>query len=81
MEDTNILVVILVPLGSLLLLLILRPIVLWYYKINEIVYLLEDIKYALTPQSKSKPTWVCPKCKFVNSNDVYDCKGCGFSLV
>jgi uncharacterized paraquat-inducible protein A len=62
------------------LILVLRKVVLWYYKIDRMVELLEDIKSALTSQSKTEDTWACPKCKVVNPNDVYKCTGCGYSL-
>ena len=79
--EITIIIAIATAFGLVLLFLVFRNVLLWYYKIDKIVDLLEDIKYALTSSKpKTIPTWECPKCKTVNSNYVYACAECGYSL-
>ena len=78
------------PLGSLLLIavvvviwavlfLLFRQVVLWYFRVNQIVELLTDIRNSLK-RTEGDVTWACPKCGSKNSNDSYNCAECGYSL-
>jgi len=84
----NIIITIAVVIGVLLL---IRELVTWYYKINKIVTLLEknnDLLQAISrkikPDAKydniDSDPWKCPKCEAKNSNETYECTSCGYRL-
>lgn len=64
--------------------LILREVVCWYWKINETLSVLKEIRDLLKSSEgfseNPKKTWDCPKCNCVNKNTTYSCRECGYSL-
>jgi len=88
--DTVYVVVIVV--GALLLILLLREIVCWYNKTNEIINQLRQLNSNFEKFLKNKEnpiinlnelkhtnttTWKCLKCGAINPLEEYICKGCG----
>ena len=48
-------------------------------RILEYFYEKEREKYRKAKQKDTK--WKCPKCSFMNTNDTYHCKECGYKLI
>ena len=77
---------------SLAVFMIMRPIYLWYFKINEAIDLLERQTRAIEKMAgystsdanlgvrKTKNEWECPKCGEINPNSTFTCGKCEYKL-
>lgn len=69
---------------AIVLFVVLRRFVLWYFKLDKIAESLQMIESYFRRESaesrERKMPWACPKCKAMNPNDTYTCKSCGYSL-
>ena len=75
--------------GGIILFLICRELICWYYKINKMVELLEEQNNLLRQQinlssnnveARNDPSsydWVCKKCNNSNRNTALFCNSCG----
>lgn len=74
--DQTVVIYLVVTLAAFLL---LRPIFIWYWKIDVLIGLLREIKNRL-PEPDKTGTWVCDYCKRENPPDVTVCPSCGHKL-
>jgi len=56
--------------------LLLRPVLLWYWKIDRMIHLLEMI-VASQPNHQVGPDWKCGQCGEKNPIGVIKCLSCG----
>ena len=71
---------------TIVIFLIFRALVLWYWKINKIVGYLKEISDNIKLLKGDKTSaytdsWACPKCGSRNPSNKYTCENCKYKIV
>lgn len=68
--------------GAIMIFILLREFFAWYYKINKIVGLLEQLveQNRLLLKAHGAGQWECPECHASNDLESFKCSACGYRL-